>query len=232
MSRTASAPMPAQKMRPVLAPEPYFSSSWRNSSSPMVISGLSASISARSCLSSSFWPEASSESFSRSARSVSSIAAWRSATRCSVSRSSSARRCASSEPTRSVSAVATLRSLARASLPPLLPLATMTSPVGANAIDSSAAPVPSSPRLASMALAWRATSSIRASRWASRSVRVVASADRSSSAWRLTSTLSVASSSARRSPPAPPRPCDCSSSAFSARWRASSSTWVTMYSAK
>ena len=40
MSRTASAPMPAQKMRPVLAPEPYFSSSWRNSSSPIVISGL------------------------------------------------------------------------------------------------------------------------------------------------------------------------------------------------
>ena len=44
--------------------------------------------------------------------------------------------------TRSVSAATILRSFAVASLPPLSPAATTTSPVGANAMVSSAAPVP------------------------------------------------------------------------------------------
>ena len=169
MSRTASAPMPAQKMRPVLAPEPYFSSSWRNSVSPMVVRALSASISSRARLSSSFWPEASLDSCSRSTRSASSMADWRSSTFCSVMRSSSDARWASSSVTRSVSAVAILRSRLRASLPPLSPAATTTSPVGANAIVSSAAPVPSSLSWASTACASRATSSMRALRCASSS---------------------------------------------------------------
>ena len=232
MSRTASAPMPAQKMRPVLAPEPYFSSSWRSSISPIVMSGLSDSISARACLSSSFWPWASDASVSRSPRSVSSMAATRSWTFCSVRRSSSASRVLSSSVTRSVSAATILRSFAVASLPPLSPAATTTSPVGANAMVSSAAPVPSALRAASIPWASRTSSSVRVVRWASSSPLVVASVARSSSRWRLTSAFSWPSSSATRWPPAPPRPSDCSSSAFRARWRASSSTWVTMYSAK
>ena len=147
-------------------------------------------------------------------------------------RSSSEARCSSSAATRSDSAVAILRSLARASLPPFSPAATTTSPVGANAIVSSATFVPSSPRALSTALADAAISSMRVFRCASSSDRVPARAARSSSVWRRMSALSEASSSARRSPPAPPRPCACSSSAFSARWRASSSTCVTMYRAK
>ena len=232
MSRTASAPIPAQKMRPVRAPEPYFSSSWRNSVSPMVISGLSPSISSRVRRSSSFWPWASEASVSRSARRLSSIAATRSWTFCSIERSSSSPRCLSSSVTRSVSAATILRSRAVASLPPLSPAATTTSPVEANAIVSSLTPVLSSLSRASTACASRTTSSVRAVRCASSSWSVASSPARSSSRLRLTSTLSWSSSSERRWPPAPPRPSDSSSSAFSARWRASSSTWVTMYRAK
>ena len=75
--------------------------------------------------------------------------------------------------TRSVSAATILRSFAVASLPPLSPAATTTSPVGANAMVSSAAPVPSALRAASTAWASRTTSSVRVVRWASSSPLVV-----------------------------------------------------------
>ena len=54
----------------------------------------------------------------------------------------------------------------------------------------------------------------------------------SSSSGRFRSARSSSSSSARRSPALPPRPSASSSIAARARLRASSSTWVTMYSAK
>ena len=170
MSRTASAPMPAQKMRPVRAPEPYFSSSWRNSISPIVMSGLRDSISSRCLRSSSFWPWACWASSSRLWASVSCIDAVRSVTFCSVAVSSRARRSVAAVLMRSISAVASLRRRARASLPPLSPAATITSPVGANAMVSSAAPVPSAVSAASMWLASALAASVSATRLASTSV--------------------------------------------------------------
>ena len=90
MSRTASAPMPAQKMRPVRAPEPYFSSSWRNSISPIVMSGLRDSISSRARRSSSLRPAASSLRACRSRPGASRPSRdLRSSIFCSVPRSSS-----------------------------------------------------------------------------------------------------------------------------------------------
>ena len=63
--------------------------------------------------------------------------------------------------TRSVSAETILRRRAVASLPPLSPAATTTSPVGAKTIVSSAAPVLSSASRASTAWAAVTTSSVR-----------------------------------------------------------------------
>ena len=64
--------------------------------------------------------------------------------------------------------LAILRSLAVASLPPLSPAATTTSPVGAKAIVSSATPLLSAARAASASLAAAAISSVRVARWVSR----------------------------------------------------------------
>ena len=97
---------------------------------------------------------------------------------------------------------------------------------------SSATPLLSSARSASVAWAAAAISSVRAARCASRSALVRASSSLSSSFWRLTLVRNSSSSSARRSPALPPRPSASSSIAARARLRASSSTCVTMYSAK
>ena len=67
--------------------------------------------------------------------------------------------------TRSVSAETILRRAAVASLPPLAPAATTTSPVGAKTIVSSASPVFSSASWASTAWAAVTTSSVRTVRW-------------------------------------------------------------------
>ena len=72
--------------------------------------------------------------------------ARRSSTFCSTARASSASRCWRSALTCSVYSPTILRRRAVASLPPLSPAATTTSPVGANAIVSSATPVLSSAR--------------------------------------------------------------------------------------
>ena len=95
--------------------------------------------------------------------------ASRSATFCSTARASSFSRCWSSAVTRSVSAETILRSAAVASLPPLSPAATTTSPVGTKTIESSATPVLSSLSRASTSWAAVTTSSVRVVRWASRS---------------------------------------------------------------
>ena len=107
--------------------------------------------------------------------------ACRSATFCSTARSSSFSRCWSSAFTRSVSAETILRRAAVASLPPLSPAATTTSPVGAKTIESSATPVFSSARRASTSWAAVTISSVRLVRWASRSAFVAASSALSSS---------------------------------------------------
>ena len=111
-------------------------------------------------------------SCSRSLRSVSSTPAVRSATFCSTARSSSFSRCWSSALTRSVSAETILRRAAVASLPPLAPAATTTSPVGAKTIESAASPVFSSASWASTAWAAVTTSSVRTVRCCSRSALV------------------------------------------------------------
>ena len=100
-----------------------------------------------------------------------------------------------------------------ASLPPLSPSLTTTSPVGAKTIVASATPVLSSASWASTAWAAVTTSSVRTVRWASRSSFVRASSALSSSFLRLTSARSSSSSPARRSPALPPRPSASSSSA-------------------
>ena len=181
ISRTASAPIPALNRRPPRAPVPWRSSRPRSSSSPSVCIGLSDSISSRTFLSSSLAPWAWPDSCSRSLRSVSSTPAVRSATFCSTARSSSLSRCWSSALTRSVSAETILRRAAVASLPPLAPAATTTSPVGAKTIVSAASPVFSSASWASTAWAAVTTSSVRTVRCCSRSALVAASAAFSSS---------------------------------------------------
>ena len=237
MSRTASAPIPACRIRPPRAPLPYFASRSRkfqpsSDVSGRVIIGASRSISSRVLRISSFRPSASVRRRSRSASSSASIDSSRSAIRAAVARSSSASRDFSSSPIRSISAAAILRRRAVASRPPLSPAATTTSPVGSKAIVSSAGPVPRAARAASTAWAAAATPSVRSVRWLSRSARVLARAWFSSSFWRLSPARSSSSRSARALPPRPPRPSASSSSWRRARWRASSSTWVTMYRAK
>jgi len=90
--------------------------------------------------------------------SVSAIPARRSAIFCSTARSSSFSRCWSSALTRSVSAPTIFRSEAVASLPPLPPAATTTSPVGPKAIVSSVVPFLSSFSRASTSWAAATTS--------------------------------------------------------------------------
>ncbi len=198
----------------------------------MVCIGLIASSSSRRWRSSSLRPWACSCRPARSCCRVSSTPLERSAIFCSTARASSASRCWRSALTCSLYSATTLRRRAVASLPPLSPAATMTSPVGPNAMASSATPVLSSDTSASVAWAAAAISSVRAARWLSRSALVRASSSFSSSFCLLTFERSSSSSSARRSPALPPRPSASSSIAASARLRASSSTWVTMYSAK
>ena len=113
------------------------------------------------------------------------MAAWRSATFCSTARASSASRCLNSASTCSLYSDTTLRRRAVASLPPLSPAATMTSPVGAKAIVSVASPVLSSARRASVACAATASSSVRVARWTSRSARIAARSTFSSSVLRI-----------------------------------------------
>ena len=83
-----------------------------------------------------------------------------------------------------------------ASLPPLAPAATTTSPVGAKTIVSSASPVLSAASWASTAWAAVTISSVRTVRWLSRSALVTASAAFSSSLVLLTSARRRSSSSA------------------------------------
>ena len=120
-----------------------------------------------------------------------------------------------------------------ASLPPLAPAATTTSPVGAKTIVSAASPVLSSASWASTAWAAVTTSSVRTVRWLSRSALVAASAAFSSSFLRLTSARSSVLELGQRL-------AGLAAAALGlvlelrarARLRASSSTWVTMYRAK
>ena len=229
MSRTASAPMPAQKTRPVRAPEPYFSSSERKSVSVRVSIGWSDSSSSRALRISSLRLSASSLRPSRSASIAASIWIRRSSTFCSVARPSSASRWRNSSVTRSDSARTIFLSFVSTALAAFSPAARTTSPVGAKAIVSSATPPL---RAASWAwAAWAAApiSSVRSVRWRSRSARSSPWAARSSSACRSKVERSCASASTC---PSGPRPSASSSIAWSARRRASSSTWVTMNRAK
>ena len=106
MSRTASAPMPAWKIRPPRAPLPYLASRSRkfqpsSEVSGRVISGWSLSISSRARRISSLSPSASRRSCSRSASSSASMRSSASAIRWAVAASSSASRRLRSSPIRS-----------------------------------------------------------------------------------------------------------------------------------
>jgi hypothetical protein len=154
--------------------------------------------------------------------------ARRSAIFWSTAVASSRSRCWISSLTRSVSALATERSLAVAVLPPFSPEATMTSPVGSKTIDSSASPALSSASLASTPWAAAAISSIRLARWVSSSALVSLRATVSSSRLRSMSCLSSDSRSERRLPDSPPRPAASSSMVAAKRLRVSASPLVTM----
>ena len=226
ISRTASAPMPALKSAAALGARCRSARrGTRNSVSPSVIIGLRPSISSRDLAQLVLAGPGPAPGAAR-ARGGASRRCRPAGRRPSgrpraprPSRAAGARR----SPARSRPTI--LRRRAVASLPPLSPAATTTSPVGAKAIDSSA--------VAGLELGQPGLDLLGGSddllgpRGALRlevGLRFVASSAVSSSFRRFRSARSSSSSSVSRSPAFPPRPSASSSSAWRARLRASSST--------
>ena len=169
MSRIASAPMPAQKTRPLRAPDPYFSSRYRNSVSVSWVMVPSCSISSRVLRISSLRFSASTLRASRPASIAASIWMRRSSIFCSVAVCSSASRRRNSSVTRSDSASTIFLSLVSTALPPFSPAPRMTSPVGSKAIVTSATPLLTSASRAWTACAAALISSVRSERCCSSS---------------------------------------------------------------
>ena len=236
-SRTASAPMPARKMR---APRgrslPNLASRVRelSSSSSRPISGSNWNAFR---LSSAFFSLAISSlrlcadvlALARSAPTSPSASAFRSAFFCSPSLAidslSAVKFCSSSME----AWVSTARSRAFPSLPPSAPSATMISAVVSKTMAPSAFSSPRSLMARSVTCAASPIAWARSARSDSTCSSRARTSRSNSVSWRFSRALISLSSSAVAPPP---RPASSSSRPFRASLRASSSTLVTMYCAK
>ena len=236
-SRTASAPMPARKMR---APRgrslPNLASRVRklSSSSSRPISGSSWNAFR---LRSAFFSLAISSlrlcaevfALARSAPTSPSASALRSAFFCSPSLAIDSLRAVKFCSSSMEACVSTARSRAFASLPPSAPSATMISAVVSKMMAPSAFSSPSSLMARSVTCAASPIAWARSARSDSTCSRRARTSRSNSVSWRFSRALISLSSSAVAPPP---RPASSSSRPLRASLRASSSTLVTMYCAK